>query len=445
MSELNNSLSKELSSSNDIGGDNKVRIFIRSPTTPLPDGYSILTSIDSSVLFLKQTIFETHPLKPVVRDQKLIYRGRVLSDNDLIENVLRDGLETDQTFHLVVKPSFQTIAETTGIPISPPNPRSSPQNIRSQGYTSTSISSSQSSQQQNNSDNVQNPGYFYIPQNYAQYNPQNQQLPIINQPFQFPMGYYYVMINGLPYLMPVQYPFPYTYPYQFIQTQPQIGGQVQQQPFVAPVEEQLHDNAARNQRRATTLWLVVKLGFLVYIFSQNASAERMILLYISALVIFLYQTGRLRIVRRRRRVLVPVPNEFFVQQMPQVPPIHNQAGNQPRPDGNQPILNQNNNNSPHTPTSSSSSSSSSSSNTSSSSSNSSNNNSTSNNNTPSSSSTAEQQNNNNVNGANDIVVPQQENGRTVTLQDIEHALWTFVASLIPTNAPDVAQQEDVGI
>ncbi|CAB4421345.1 unnamed protein product [Rhizophagus irregularis] len=33
--------------------------------------------------------------------------------------------------------------------------------------------------------------------------------------------------------------------------------------------------------------------------------ERMILLYISALVIFLYQTGRLRIVRRRRRVLVP--------------------------------------------------------------------------------------------------------------------------------------------
>jgi hypothetical protein len=88
--------------------------------------------------------------------------------------------------------------------------------------------------------------------------------------------------------MPVQYPYPYpyTYPYQFIQTQPQIG-QVQQQPIIAPVEEQHHDNAARNQRRVATLWLVVKLGFLVYIFSQNASAERMILLYISALVIFL--------------------------------------------------------------------------------------------------------------------------------------------------------------
>jgi len=83
--------------------------------------------------------------------------------------------------------------------------------------------------------------------------------------------------------MPIQYPFPYTYPYQFTQTQPQI---VQPQPIVAPVVEQ-HDNAARNQRRVTTLWLIVKLGFLVYIFSRNASAERMILLYISALVIFL--------------------------------------------------------------------------------------------------------------------------------------------------------------
>jgi hypothetical protein len=189
MSESNKSLNKELSSSNNTGGDNKVRIFIRSPTTPLPDGYSILTNIDSSVLYLKQTIFETHPLKPVVRDQKLIYRGRVLSDNDLIENVLKDGLETDQTFHLVVKPSFQAIAETTGIPISPPNSQSSSQNIRSyQDYT-------QLSQQQNVADNVQNPGHFYIAQNYAQYNSQIQQLPATNLQFQFPMRYYYVMIK----------------------------------------------------------------------------------------------------------------------------------------------------------------------------------------------------------------------------------------------------------
>ena|SRR6266498_233329 len=188
MSELNKSLNKGHSSSNNIGGD-KVKIFIRSPTTTLPDGYFILSNLDSSVLSLKQTIFETHPLKPAVRDQKLIYRGRVLSDNDLIENILKDGLETDQTFHLVVKPSFQTIAETTGIPISPPSSYSSPQ-----GRIPTSISFPQinnsSQQQQNIADNVQNPGYFYIPQSYTQYNLPNQ-----TQLFSFPMGYYYVMIK----------------------------------------------------------------------------------------------------------------------------------------------------------------------------------------------------------------------------------------------------------
>ncbi|CAG8616967.1 7836_t:CDS:2, partial [Funneliformis mosseae] len=333
MSELNKSLNNEYSS-NFIG--DKVRIFIRSPTTPLPDGYFILTNPNSSVLSLKQIIFKTHPAKPAIRDQKLIYRGRVLGDNDLIENVLKDGLETDQTFHLVVKPSFQAIAETTGIPISPPNSHPTSQN-----HTSTSTHFSQitnSVQQQSIPNTIQNPGYIYMPQNHAQYNhsvtpldpSQNQSLQPSQQPFSIPMGYYYVMINGLPYLVPIQYSLPYTYSYQIIQTQPIV----QPQPNVAPVAEHHHDNAARNQRRANTLLLVVKLGFLVYIFSQNASAERMILLYISALVYFLYQTGRLRIVRRRRRVLVPVPNEFFVQQLPQVAAaaFRNQAGIQPRPD-----------------------------------------------------------------------------------------------------------------
>ena len=121
-----------------------------------------------------------------------------------------------------------------------------------------------------------------------------------------------------------------------------------------------------------------------------------------------------------------------VQQIPQVP-IQNQAGNQPRPDGNQGIFNQHNNTTPSTSSSASSSTSN-------------NNNSTSNNDASSSSSTAEQNNINddNANGANNVVVPQQENGRSISWQDIEHALWTFVASLIPTNVPDVGQ-DDVGM
>ncbi|CAG8505942.1 3561_t:CDS:2 [Acaulospora morrowiae] len=294
----------------------KVRIFIRSPTTPSPEDFSVLINLDSSVLALKQAIFETHPQKPIVRDQKLIYRGRVLNDTDTIVNVLRNGLETDQTFHLVVKPSFQAIAETTGIPISPPS------------------SSSQT-----------------------------------------------------------------------------------QQPFAGQIPDPQQDVAARNQRRAATLWLIVKLFFLVYIFSQNASAERMILLYIFALVIFLYQTGRLRIVRRRRqRIIVPMPNELFDQEA-QSPTQSDQNNNDPstsstsRQSSSSPVLNDNSNNN-------------------------------------ASSSSSQQQNvndNNGNNSANEAQPNPQENIRSITWQDIEHAIWTFFTSLIPTNPPDVGQQDEVGM
>lgn len=45
--------------------------------------------------------------------------------------------------------------------------------------------------------------------------------------------------------------------------------------------------AARDQRRAASLWLLMKLAFGVYLFSQNGSIERIVLLHIAALVIFL--------------------------------------------------------------------------------------------------------------------------------------------------------------
>lgn len=45
--------------------------------------------------------------------------------------------------------------------------------------------------------------------------------------------------------------------------------------------------AARDQRRAASLWLIMKLAFAVYLFSQNGSFERIVLLHIAALIIFL--------------------------------------------------------------------------------------------------------------------------------------------------------------
>ncbi|CAJ0837072.1 6988_t:CDS:2 [Entrophospora sp. SA101] len=379
--------SSSTNSSDDDKSKAKVRIFIRSPTTLIPEGFSVLANLDSSVLFLKQSIFETHPSKPNIKDQKLIYRGKVLKDSDLVINVLQEGLSTDQTFHLVVKPSFQTIAETTGMPIRPPSSNAVPttttataQNIRfPQNQTLHPV---QNSSMLINGNNLQQPpAYFYpnVPQ-YQYFVPptldpsqiQGQQnATIFNQQQEgmaaqmhnpFVMGFplqYYVMINGMPHLIQMPFPnpqpqlYPYPQQYQFINQQ-QMGIAPAQQPLNAPQLHEQQDIGARNQRRLASLWLILKLSFLVYIFSNNASIERIILLCLLAMVIFLSQTGRLRVVRRRRqRIVFPMANEII-----ELPPV-------------------------------------------------------------------------------------QENNRPTTLQDIEHALWTFVTSLIPSNPPDVMQQDDM--
>jgi hypothetical protein len=83
----------------------KVRIFIRSPTISLADDFAILATPESTVLSLKQAIHERVSQKPNVCNQKLIYRGRLLKDSDRVIDLVGDGMENDQIFHLVVTPS----------------------------------------------------------------------------------------------------------------------------------------------------------------------------------------------------------------------------------------------------------------------------------------------------------------------------------------------------
>ena len=53
-------------------------------------------------------------------------------------------------------------------------------------------------------------------------------------------------------------------------------------------QQNAQEIAARDQRRAASLWLLMKLAFGIYLFGQNGSIERLVLLHIEALVIFLY-------------------------------------------------------------------------------------------------------------------------------------------------------------
>lgn len=57
----------------------------------------------------------------------------------------------------------------------------------------------------------------------------------------------------------------------------------------------------RAARRATMVWLAAKLLLVVFILTRDASIPRMIVLYLGAVVFFLYQTGQLRFIVRRVR------------------------------------------------------------------------------------------------------------------------------------------------
>ncbi|KAK3842321.1 MAG: hypothetical protein J3R72DRAFT_421365 [Linnemannia gamsii] len=144
-----------------------------------------------------------------------------------------------------------------------------------------------------------------------------------------PLQYQYVLVNGMPYLAPSYY-LPLLHVQQHAVggyaattlpsgtgfNSPVIGLQQQNQPQpqreagegVVP-EGNAQDHAARGQRRAASLWLLLKLAFGVYLFSQNGSIERIVLLHIAALIIFLHQTGRLRIVRRVPRPPQDAPRD----------------------------------------------------------------------------------------------------------------------------------------
>ncbi|KAK3833807.1 MAG: hypothetical protein JOS17DRAFT_773419 [Linnemannia elongata] len=142
-----------------------------------------------------------------------------------------------------------------------------------------------------------------------------------------PFQYQYVLVNGMPYLAPSYY-IPLLHMQQFAISEyaippsgpgfnsPVNGLHQQNQPQLqreagaaAAPEGNGQDQAARGQRRAASLWLLLKLAFGVYLFSQNGSIERIVLLHIAALIIFLHQTGRLRIVRRVPRPPQETPRD----------------------------------------------------------------------------------------------------------------------------------------
>ncbi|KAF9903758.1 hypothetical protein EC991_003406 [Linnemannia zychae] len=321
-------------------------VVISSPTHA-PHKFTLDLSRQCSILELKELIVIRLDAKLTTADQRLIYGGRILDDKETLDRVFDkvDCSSISPTIHLVVShrqepgqtqqqiPQHST-TPTTPAPLrfrgnsenTPTAPASnniaatSGTNLNNVPFASTSTSSAgaHDGRAETNTPNSSTTGtsaFSAFPTNVGGF---PLMVPMAPQAMQ------YVLVNGMPYLVPAVY-LPMLHYQQMQQTYGHfqflpdgtllqnisnnnsnpIADQARAGAAVAAdaPQQNAQEIAARDQRRAASLWLLMKLAFGIYLFGQNGSIERIVLLHIAALIIFLHQTGRLRIVRR----IVPTP------------------------------------------------------------------------------------------------------------------------------------------
>ncbi|KAI8065469.1 hypothetical protein BC940DRAFT_304196 [Gongronella butleri] len=299
------------------------QVQIRSPSLE----ETLVVSFDetTTIADLKKRIQATHPSKPTPADQRIIFRGSVLTDVRHVAALL-DKTHSLATFHLVVKPSISTTTSTatdnttqrpTGHAAMTPTPSLPPASF----VTAAS------------------PPMAHSPPTWASTAPMASATAATSPSTTLvPGGYHIVALDGHYYLAPVLVPASnqsqphltaagraaYSQPHQ---TQPQPpyvqdpAAQWQTQQPMAPQQAQFHAQPAaaaaapahaaapgvplmgarppRVMQRGATIWLALKLMFALFITCQGASLERIVFFHFLAVVFFLYQTGRFRLVVRR--------------------------------------------------------------------------------------------------------------------------------------------------
>ncbi|KAI8877803.1 hypothetical protein K501DRAFT_326361 [Backusella circina FSU 941] len=273
-----------------------MRVQIRSPS--LNQTLDVNLDLNSTVWNLKQEIQQKHPQHPLPSNQRIIFSGKLLENDDSLDSILKK-LEDSVVpiFHLVVKPSLLS--------------------SRQKAVEAKTMSSSQSTSSSTPSIQAR-----------------ASTTPLY--PPALPGGYQLVALNGQYYLAPVLVPanpVPQTTDANTLlqasnaQTHSnnnQFNDGTLPQNQAAPQQQQQQQQGIRpilirpaNAQRAASIWLALKLYFVVFILCQGASLERILLFHAIALVMFMYQTGRLRVVVRRIRV---VRNPQAIRDPPPPPP-----------------------------------------------------------------------------------------------------------------------------
>jgi hypothetical protein len=263
-----------------------LHIVIKNPTHSTD--FRLDIPISSTVLDLKEKLSQSYVNNPPPSTQKLIFAGRLLQDYHLLSEILRQhDILIPQTFHLVVRPAQP---QQPNPPQPAPNINDAnvphPQNIP-QGFP---------------------PGmHFYpyaAPYGYMQYG------------YQQYAGYPVVAAGGPPHYRPYGYN-PYFPGPQGPPGGPGIPHHAQHQQPIPPNAQPPRPPAEGGQNMS----LLVKLAILVFILGQGGSQERLFLLAIGAVIVFLFQTGR-----------IPVPRIRVAQ----APPPNNADANNAAGDDNEP-------------------------------------------------------------------------------------------------------------
>ncbi|KAI9319430.1 hypothetical protein BX666DRAFT_2025726 [Dichotomocladium elegans] len=293
--------------------DQQFTVQIRSPS--LHETLTIDTHQNATIRELKLRILDIHPRKPAVNDQRIIFGGKVLNDGEVLKQILErtDFANIAPTLHLVVKPSlpfsgagssssarFHHSAATESPSLSlasePPSSFQPQTQAHTQAQAQTQTQTQTHTQTQTQTQTQTNGSGTTAPA---------QSLP--PHPSMLPGGYQVVALNGQYYLAPVLVP---TYDpsllqhYQQQQQQQQnygaqgIAGTGAAVPPPAPAVRPRENNV----QRATSIWLALKLIFVLFILCQDASLERILFFHAIAFIFFLYQTGRLRFIVRQIRV-----------------------------------------------------------------------------------------------------------------------------------------------
>ncbi|ORX86930.1 hypothetical protein BCR32DRAFT_264683 [Anaeromyces robustus] len=367
----------------------KIPLTIRCPFTT--QDLNIHIDPDSNVLHLKRKICKEFPSNPKPSDQRLIFGGRIIQNNEILSEVLKRqlcDLSTPPIIHLIINSLAIQHAQTVKRPVS----RTNSDNLSSNNTPSTSIQNSPSESKQSlndikspsnlslsSDDNKEKKVETPVESKPSTSSTSNVSPVVSNDPYtsteDIPVridppdnNIQYVLINNIIYAVQVAPSF--SIPMYIEQStaqnesdnstaraenntnndnnnnngnnndaaQPAANAEnVQQEVIIG------NDDPQRQQ--PNQFFLLVRLAFIVYILTQGGGYIRLIIVTLVAIIIFLVQTGRLTVtVIRNNNILNEQANNNNDNNNNREVNNNNQADNNNNNNNeNDPLLNNNNN------------------------------------------------------------------------------------------------------